>query len=176
MLQVTMCSIEGCDRPNFARTWCRIHYYRWTRQGDPNVVKFVRGDLALRLSSHIERTSECWNWTGTRDEKGYGHIRIGRKMRPAHRVAYEIANGPVPRGMEVDHLCRNRRCVRPEHLEAVTHHENTLRGQNFIAQHARKTECLRGHPFDSANTYITPSTGSRQCKACVRLRLGARAA
>jgi hypothetical protein len=86
----------------------------------------------------------------------------------AHRFAYQMLVGPIPEGLTLDHLCRNTGCCNPEHLEAVTHRDNVLRGVSFAAVNAVKTECPRGHPYDSENTYIVPSTGGRLCRLCQR--------
>lgn len=81
-----------------------------------------------------------------------------------HRYSYERAEGPVPAGLELDHLCRVRSCVNPEHLEPVTHRENMRRGSGWSGRHAQKAMCKSGHPFDEANTYWR--RGGRACRAC----------
>jgi uncharacterized UBP type Zn finger protein len=83
----------------------------------------------------------------------------------AHRVSYEAANGPIPEGLVIDHLCRVAACINPDHLEAVTQRENMLRGVGPVAVNVQKTRCTHGHLFDSDNTYWT-SVGARQCRAC----------
>lgn len=104
---------------------------------------------------------ECWPWLASLDNKGYGKISVNNKQVGAYRAAYESFVGPVPQGLELDHLCRNRRCINPSHLEPVTHQENCRRGFGSV------THCWRGHPFDDANTYLYG--GKRCCKACNRL-------
>ena len=114
-------------------------------------------------------TAGCWEWPGGRTPDGYGRIGIGGKVRPVHRVFYEEQVGPVPDGMVLDHLCRNRACLRPDHLEPVTPSENTMRGESFAALNARKTTCPKGHEFTPDNTYIhTNKKGmhARHCRAC----------
>lgn len=123
--------------------------------------------LYQRFWAKVNKTDTCWLWTASTN-KGYGQIRLGgssRKMLLAHRVAYEMLVGPIPEGLQLDHLCRVTLCVNPKHLEPVTLQENVLRGENFIAKKARQTECLRGHPLSGANLY-TDSKGYRKCKIC----------
>lgn len=107
----------------------------------------------------------CWEWTGAHDPKGYGCIDIDDKKPKAHRLVYEILVGPVPEGLELDHLCRNKGCVRPKHLDPVTHAVNMERAAPYIPV---KSHCPRGHPYDEANTYIAPGSGSRMCRTCRR--------
>lgn len=120
----------------------------------------------------------CWRWTRPLRSNGYADFFYEGKSRRAHRVAYEHFSGPIPDGLEPDHLCHtndlscaggwdcpHRACVNPEHLELVTRRVNALRGRSAAAANSAKETCKRGHPFDDANTYY-PSTGGRQCKAC----------
>lgn len=119
----------------------------------------------FRAKYVVDAESGCWVWiTGNGD---YGRIRVGAEVKIAHRVAYELFVGPIPAGMQIDHLCRNRSCVNPSHLEPVTNRENTLRGVGFAAVNASKTECDHGHDYTPENTYVTPD-GSRQCRECRR--------
>lgn len=114
--------------------------------------------------------SGCWSWGGSRSSQGpgYGQILLDGHKLMAHRFSYEMLVGPIPAGMEIDHLCRNMMCVNPSHLEPVTHRVNVLRG---VVPHINgdKTHCKRGHPFDEVNTYHAPS-GRRACRACMRWR------
>ena len=96
-----------------------------------------------------------------------------RRMAPAHRATYETHVGPVPEGLELDHLCFNPWCVNPAHLEPVTSRVNTLRGVGPSARNAQRTHCVHGHPFDVTNTYLTPY-GARRCRACIAARQRAR--
>lgn len=106
---------------------------------------------------------ECWEWTAYIDRKGYGVFGIdSRNLVKAHRYSYELHVGPIPHGMQLDHLCRVRHCVNPAHLEPVTNRENVIRGNN--AREMAST-CSRGHRFDASNTYINPR-GNRECRAC----------
>lgn len=107
--------------------------------------------------------SGCWLWTASTVD-GYGQIKSERRMVKAHRLTYEAANGPIPQGLDVDHLCRVRHCVNPEHLEAVTHVENIRRGDSLTTRRSAQEACKRGHPFDEANTYLWRT--SRICRTC----------
>ena len=123
-----------------------------------------------------EPNSGCTLWLGALN-RGYGVIYIRRKTQVralrAHRVAYELDKGPIQEGLVLDHLCRNRACINPTHMEPVTVGENVLRGVGLAAQNAKKMECLRGHVFDEANTYHRRN-GWRGCRACHALEEGTR--
>lgn len=118
----------------------------------------------------------CWIWTAAKDKDGYGVIwwpgNEGAKLKSAHRIAYQMSDGEIPRNKQIDHLCRNHPCVRPSHLELVTSKVNTMRGDGPTAQHARAVVCKNGHPFDEANTYHTKPRGKRagwrECRTCRR--------
>jgi hypothetical protein len=123
-----------------------------------------------RFIRKIETNREpdgCWNWRGSGEGHGYGLFGVKRFMARAHRVSYEYYVGPIAPGLQIDHLCRNRRCVRPDHLEPVTQRENILRGTSPSAANARKTECLRGHPLSGDNLYVDKK-GGRSCRECTR--------
>jgi len=106
----------------------------------------------------------CWLWTGGKSD-GYAMARIQGTMYKVHRLIYEELVGPVPAGLELDHLCRVRCCLNPEHLEPVQKRTNILRGEGACAVHARKVTCLQGHPLSGDNLYIEPG-GGRRCIAC----------
>ncbi len=112
----------------------------------------------------------CWEWLAHR-VGGYGHISWRGKDRPAHRVGYELLVGPVPDGKQLDHLCRNRGCVNPAHLEPVSQAENMARGVCWD-RNRRKTHCPAGHPYDAQNTLTRPGPHglTRRCAACHRDR------
>ena len=121
----------------------------------------------------VPKLGPCWIWTAAINSHGYGQfmpILKPRKLVPAHRFAYETLVGPIPEGLESDHLCRNPACVNPAHLEFVTHKINCRRGTVGIVAGARmrsKTHCPYGHEYTPENTYL--NKGRRVCRACRRL-------
>jgi hypothetical protein len=126
-------------------------------------------DEQLRSKIAVDRETGCWVWTAALSQ-GYGYVRRRRKTHKAARVIYVLLVGPIPDGLQLDHLCRNRACVHPHHLEPVTSRENTMRGLNPSAAKARQTHCKRGHDFNEENTRINPRNGTRTCRVCHRER------
>ena len=138
---------------------------------------FQFGDSRLpeRVWAKVEVLNNgCWEWTAHRNHDGYGRIGVGsrsdgtRRLVYLHRWVYEQMVGPVPDGLEIDHLCRNRACIRLEHLDVVTHRENMRRGIQ-----AQQTHCLRGHEYSEENTYWR-NGNQRSCRECTRRRCGKR--
>lgn len=131
-----------------------------------------------RFWAKVSVTGFCWLWTRAKNAYGYGVFQLvptykgkGGKQVKAHRHAYELLVGPIPDGMQLDHLCRVRSCVNPDHLQPVDNRTNALRGQGFTAKNAKKTHCPQGHPYDEKNTYHAPKTGWRQCRTCIQARV-----
>lgn len=130
---------------------------------EPQVLTAIEKDFWPK----VERRGpdECWPWLASKAAVerfgGYGQMKKHRKILLAHRVAYELLRGPIPSGLTIDHLCRNRSCVNPAHLEAVPIRENVLRGSGPTARNARKTHAKCGHPFD------IQYGNKRYCKKCL---------
>lgn len=114
----------------------------------------------------------CMEWLGFKNTGGYGRFRQSDGIVQAHRTSYELRVGLIPEGLHVDHLCRNRACVRPDHLEAVTNRENVRRGDAgplLVQRHLVKTTCPKGHEYTPENTHINKA-GHRRCRTCIKLK------
>lgn len=152
-------------------TVCASDFVRQARPETPGLRIYATGPDEVRFHEHYipEPTTGCHLWLSGTDRHGYGQFnRMQPKKRlvPAHRYAWELANGPIPSGLVIDHKCRTPLCVNPVHLRAVTSRENTLCGDGPAARQARQTHCLRGHPFNEANTQFYGR--KRRCRACSR--------
>lgn len=128
-----------------------------------------------RLWSSIDTSGDCWQWTSTIRKNGYGVFWLatvmGREVQyKAHRIVWESLVGPIPKGLTIDHLCRHRSCVNPDHLEPVTSAENLRRAPATAPkQKSRWLRCAKGHPFTAENTLVEPRRGggsSRRCRTC----------
>ena len=153
--------MDGCDRKHKGRGYCELHYGRLRLYGRLETLT-----AADRFWPKVKKTETCWLWMGFLNNWGYGLFFDDVQIH-SHRWAYIQAKGPIPTGLQIDHLCRVRHCVKPDHLEAVTLYVNILRGEGRSAQNARKTKCIRGHPLSGENLYVRPD-GKRQCRECKR--------
>ena len=126
------CSVTGCDAPEHGRTWCKKHLTRWERHGDPHYCEKPGWPENLVLNLRF-MPSGCVEFTGAISSTGYGHVLRDGKMVGVHRAAYELLVGPIPDGLHIDHLCYNRPCVNPTHLEPVTMQENLRRAREHSA-------------------------------------------
>jgi hypothetical protein len=177
-----ICMVEGCEEVYRSKGYCYKHYTRWLTHGDPLYVKveMIRGTIEERFWPKVNKTKDCWLWTAGKDLKGYGSFSINGKSTIAHRVAYELTYGAIPKGMEIDHTCHNesdchagtdcphRACVRPDHLEAISHDENIRRSKRN-SRNYKRTHCKNGHEFTPENTFIREN-GTEMCRTCARAR------
>jgi len=131
-------------------------------------------DTELWIRERVEvDESGCWLWRLAKTRNGYGRAKLEQRAYMAHRLAYVARHGSIPPGLHIDHLCRVRHCVNPDHLEAVTCQVNTLRGETLPAANARKTHCPKGHEYTPANTRYGHKR-KRACRTCDRLRMQVR--
>ena len=126
-----------------------------------NTATTLSDRYVLRFFSKFVFDDGCWEWRGSIKPNGYGYFSLWPKKVYAHRLSYELLVGPIPDGMHIDHICFNRRCVRPDHLDAVTQKVNNQRA------HAIKTHCAQGHPWIDENIATRPN-GSHYCRVCNR--------
>jgi HNH endonuclease len=157
----------GCGEPAPIAKKTAIRYGHV--KGQP--IRYINGHYqrSTRLSSVdyvIDEATGCWVWQRSVTRGGYGHLREGGRMQYAHRLYYERSRGPIPAGRQLDHLCRNPSCVRPDHLQPVTGQENVLRGDTIAARRKAQTHCVNGHPFDDENTIRRGRM--RACRECQR--------
>ena len=160
-------AIGVCERTIAYKGMCRTHYDRLRVFGRTDLHN-PEGKIPpeQRFWLRVNKSEDCWNWTGSLNVGGYGHWQPTKGTTSmAHRYSYEQIVGPIPEGLVLDHLCRNRSCVNPEHLEPVTQRVNNLRGIGFAATRAAQTHCKWGHEFTLENTYVT-KRNQRYCIAC----------
>lgn len=176
-MEQRICSVTGCAKQARTKGMCNPHYQRWYRKGETDLQPkmtfeerfWSKVDKGGAIPSFRPALGPCWIWTAATDTKGYGKFFVGKiegktKLRQAYRVAYELEVGPIPEGLDLDHLCRVRLCVNPLHLEPVTHRTNVLRGEGMPARGVLFTRCPKGHPYDEENTYWYGN--NRKCRKC----------
>ena len=167
------CNQPKCRKQAKVRGMCSMHYARWRRHGDPNIVKL---DMSLRSRSGLTdgerllarckpQPNGCLEWQGY-TQRGYGRMRLADSFVLAHRLSYEMYVGPIPDGKQIDHLCFNPPCVNPDHLEVVTPRENQRR--RALKNRSEWTTCQSGkHPYPE-NRVLEPSSGRYRCLLCRR--------
>lgn len=139
------CAVTDCGRPVFGHGWCNAHYKRWRKHGDPMsaipVAAPPDADLANRFWAKVDKTDECWLWTGTLTSHGYGQFKVNNRRLRAHRVAYGLTIGPIPDGAILDHRCHVRSCVNPAHIRLVTVKQNS---ENRVGAQSNSASGVRG--------------------------------
>lgn len=144
------------------------------------------GDLKERLKTYVRfppsgltkketllfhavrnRKTGCWDWLGDMNQKGYGRLFYNGKKHSAHRVSFEMFNGPISEDLEIDHVCENRKCVNPAHLQQITHRQNIRNGRLMKSRRIPKTHCPQGHPYQGDNVLWTRG-GYQYCRQCRR--------
>lgn len=144
-----ICVVASCTRRSHAKGYCNAHYTRLKRTGNVGLARIKKPNgsipIEVRFWSKVISTDDCWIWGGTKDGNGYGRFSIKHIYYSAHRVAYEMLIEKIPRGLDLDHLCRTPLCVNPGHLEPVTRLENSLRGNHPKYAAYRNGTCVKGH-------------------------------
>ena len=167
------CSVEDCGRPYFANGYCSLHRNRLVKYGRLHRVQPIplsevarNGLTASALLPYVDvESAGCWSWRGSTD-RGYGRVSVNDRLVYAHRFVWECMRGAIPPGLQLDHLCRNRRCVNPDHLEPVTHIENCRRRDAALPA---RSHCRRGHDL-ATHAYVSADGRRRYCRECRRLR------
>lgn len=168
---ISLCSIPDCGRTVKARGWCKYHYERWQKRGDPVAPKAIPKHLPTETLfwRNVDRTTTpdgCWPWIGTR-RNGYGRFRVDGVMVSAHRYAYELQVGPIPEGHDVLHKCDNPPCNRGSHFFTGTHTDNM---RDMVAKGRRiyptKTHCPKGHSYIPENSMTYAGKRGRGCRTC----------
>lgn len=180
MAAAKTCSFVDCPRPTNAKGLCKAHRKRQLRWGDPAITYGHHPSETQRFWSKVNKRGpmppqsvapgSCWEWMAAKTSGGYGQFWSKPALVVSHRYAYELLIGPIPEGLQLDHLCRNRACINPQHLEPVTQQVNILRGFSVATTNRLKTHCPHGHQYTSENTYIHPRNNGRICRACARRR------
>lgn len=163
MTEFERCSLWWCPAGRLPTSdWCLVHNFAQQRTGSPMGVPLPTAEERFWLDVH--KTDYCWEWVGYLYDGRYGRFHYDGKMMPAHRYSYMIATGEIPpKHLHIDHLCRNTRCVNPEHLELVTPRENVIRG---VRSRGMRTHCVKGHYLSPDNVRV--ERGKRRCLTCSR--------
>jgi hypothetical protein len=164
------CEVPDCTGKHFGAGLCVKHYMRKRRHGNL-IGKFPQGPAEERFWRNVDKTGECWTWTGGRAIDGYGSFYADGAGIAAHRFSYQLHNGPIPAGLVICHRCDNPPCVRPDHLFLGTQLDNVrdmFSKDRNVSGMGRRTHCKNGHPFDEENTLVQPG-GWRRCRACRHL-------
>lgn len=157
-----LCAIEGCRNKALARNWCSRHWQRWQRHGSPTAGGIDRPNVTVaeRFWSKVNKTSECWIWTGVTNDGGYGLFSHQGKNERAHRFAWSLSVGEIPGGLQIDHKCRNRMCVNPSHLRPATNKQNSEHvqgssssGYRGVSFNARRGKWVVQVTHDGRNHY-----------------------
>lgn len=172
----SLCTVSPCDRPSRSNGMCTMHLARLKRLGSPTATRVLRPEAGFtpadRFHTKYEKLDDgCWEWRGSLNHAGYGQFNESRKKtRRAHRYSYELLVGPIPAGLELDHLCRNRACVNPAHLQPVVTYVNMIRSLSVTSLNSRKTHCVNGHEFTEANTKRSVQSNGRLRRSCITCR------
>jgi hypothetical protein len=136
------------------------------------VSTVAKSTLSDRFWSKVDKSGDCWLWTGGQNRNGYGLISFDGRHEVAHRTAWRLSGRILDPSLTLDHLCRVRTCVRPDHLQQVSMRENLMRGNNFAAEYAKRDSCSRGHPYTEANTRyrVRGKYVCRECRQCDLIR------
>lgn len=162
------CIVEWCPRPPGGdKIHCKPHRDYVARKGRlPNRPSFYDERRRLWERIEVDAATGCWTWVGTLNSNGYGRVQFRGRVMAAHRAMWIRERGEIPPGLDLDHLCRNRRCTNPDHLEPVTREVNLRRGTNT---RATDTHCANGHLWADDNERRHQTDGSRVCATCMRL-------